>query len=276
MASSSGKVVEHDLVRTGAVSPSTESDTSRSSDDYTGSSAAESSAEEDSWVSWFCGLAGNEFFCCVEEEWILDRFNLTGINEHVYNYRAALDMILDLEMETEVSEEEMERIEQSAEVLYGLIHARYILTTAGCGQMAAKFYNKDFGECPRVLCNRQAVLPVGLSEKPWEHTVKLFCPNCQDIYHTKSSRHRHIDGAFFGGTFAHLLLVNHLEWEPSNEPSCYIPKIYGFKIHPSALKYAQKKAQISRKKKANETVQKEWARKEKMLKDIRQPSENQQ
>lgn len=45
--------------------------------------------------SWFLASKGNEYFCEVDEDYIIDRFNLTGLNAEVQGYSSALELITD-------------------------------------------------------------------------------------------------------------------------------------------------------------------------------------
>ena len=107
-------------------------------------------------VSWFCSLKGNEFFAEVEEDFIQDDFNLTGLSAQVPHYEFALDTILDVESPATAgfSEEQQESIESAAELLYGLIHARFIITPRGMSAMLDKYKNTHFGRCPRAFCRQ--------------------------------------------------------------------------------------------------------------------------
>ncbi|KAG2031730.1 casein kinase II, regulatory subunit [Suillus americanus] len=169
-------------------------------------STGSDSEYSNSWISWFLSSKGNEYFCEVEEDYILDRFNLTGLNNEVSNYAQALDLITD-NLDDDIQDELRGALDVQARLLYGLIHARWIVTARGLAKMLEKFKRVDFGRCPRVLCQSQPLLPVGLSDTPYEKSVKLYCGRCEDVYSPKSSRHGSIDGAYFGTSFPHLLFL---------------------------------------------------------------------
>jgi len=217
-----------------------------------------SDSSNSSWISWFLSNKGNEYFCQVEEDYILDRFNLTGLNVEVQHYNHALDLITDNLADDEFEEEHRGGIELSARFLYGLIHARWIITSRGLVKMLEKFKKADFGRCPRVLCYGQPLLPVGLTDVPYEKSVKLYCGRCEDIYSPKSTRHGSVDGAFFGTSFPHMMYMVYPGLLPSKQASVaqlsmaqlseepastatvalsaekYRPKIYGFQINELA------------------------------------------
>ena len=87
--------------------------------------------------------------------------------------------------------------------LYGLIHSRFIILTRGLHMMRAKYLNGVFGACPRVLCDRQLVLPVGMSEDLSISRVKVYCPKCEEVY-VPRIKFVDIDGAYFGCSFPHI------------------------------------------------------------------------
>ncbi|KAJ1918927.1 casein kinase 2 regulatory subunit [Mycoemilia scoparia] len=186
------------------------------------------------WVDMFLSIKGNEFFCQVDEDYMQDRFNLTGLEAEVDYYIKALRRITDHEVE--IRDKYMDqKVEESARHLYGLIHARYILTNRGLHKMLEKYRRGDFGRCPRYYCNQQPLLPIGMTDEPKKEPVKLYCCSCEDVYNPKSNRHNAIDGAYFGTSFPGMLFQVYPSYKPDNSSKpYYIPKMFGFKIYESA------------------------------------------
>lgn len=207
------------------------------------------------WIQHFCELFGHEYFVPVAQEFIEDDFNLTGLSLQVLYYREALYTILDYQVDTADDDDKKSGsttnsnkskkdlpnkalLSRSTELLYGLIHARYIVSKPGLTAMASKFERNEFGACPRYYCDGMHLIPVGSTDIPGQETVRLYCPCCNDIYIPSSSRYLNIDGAFFGTTFPGLLV----KMFPEIENQCRLRidkvnqldfgiKLFGFKIH---------------------------------------------
>jgi casein kinase II subunit beta len=218
-----------------------------SDEDYSEISGSELD-EEITWIEWFCHLKGNEFFVEVDEDYIQDDFNLTGLNNQVPYYENAMNMILDFDdQDDQVSEDQQPLVETAAQMLYGLIHARFILTTRGMSAMMEKYSANTYGTCPLQQCeaNQVSVLPIGVSDMLRQSAAKVYCPSCREIYFPKSSRLECLDGAYFGTSFAPLFFLTYQHLVPASLPDPYAPRIYGFKIHRSAKEQLKKNREQS-------------------------------
>ena len=171
--------------------------------------------------------------------------------------REALSTILSLDYVPPMTSAE-EAVEASATILYGLLHARYILTPHGASStnnrqawppvtllpvcallpgleaMRRKYSACHFGNCPRTLCQGRALLPTGESDVLGHGTVKGFCPRCCELYDLPSSG---LDGAAWGTTFA-LLFVQCQEGPsplPRSVEKKFDPRIFGFRLHEKGM-----------------------------------------
>ena len=164
---------------------------------------------EGGWIQWFCMLEGNSFFCEIDEDYIRDAFNLYGIKRKLETTRLqeCLELILSPTnpLENELQEEEYLEINQEASEVYGVIHSRFILTPRGLALMYQKFMSGHFGVCPRVQCDKQPTLPIGMTDEPRTSRVKMYCAVCKEVYVPKDSV-MNIDGAYFGSSFPHVFL----------------------------------------------------------------------
>lgn len=61
----------------------------------TDSISTDEESENDTWLPWFLSLPGSDYFCAVDNEFILDRFNLHGLGQDVPNAPKAYDIIID-------------------------------------------------------------------------------------------------------------------------------------------------------------------------------------
>ena len=184
------------------------------------------------WIDYFLKQPENRFLCRVDNNFIQskaskikDQFPFTHLPE-------ALEFLLN--GRTEISNNIMEE----AKILYGLIHAQYLMTEAGQEQMLAKFHNHDFEKCPRTLCKNCQCLPFGSKSIYGKSKLQLFCPNCTDSYNIPGNDNRTLDGSFFGPDWFHFLLQKHPEDPelfPPEPPAPFVPKIYGFKVYNPSL-----------------------------------------
>ena len=177
-----------------------------------------------------------------------NKSNLIGIKCEQY-----LDTLLSPDAPndaTSLTEEYLDTLQAVKEV-YGKIHKRFIKTAKGLALIREKYLNGVYGTCPRILCDKQILLPIGLSEDEKFSRVKVYCPLCEEVYNT---RHQgfDIDGAYFGTSFPQAFLMAYPDLNPKlKEYKGYIPKLFGFRIFGKlgSKYYTKDKKELKEKKK---------------------------
>ena len=188
------------------------------------------------WIRQFCERVEPRWYVPVDREWAVDWFNTYGLKDFIPDFELALDVIGDRRSDEwrTLSDEKVANVVIQAGHLYGLIHARWICQNRGLNQMQKKYERAEFGRCPRVHCENQALLPMGTTNRPKRHCAKLFCPKCCDIYVPQSEVK--VDGAHFGPAFPHIFLSEFPSYANARkEFKPFHRKAFGFKISRNSL-----------------------------------------
>merc|ERR1711935_662417 len=149
---------------------------------------------------------GNQLLVRVDEDYIEDTFNLYGLNKVIPNFRDTLRLLLTTAEDAEICLEDdwIGPGYQSLLDLYGLIHARYILTTPGMNKMRRKLQNAVYGVSPNHP--QDQVIPIGLSDclrasPPMGYNIVRGEVVPMPLWGDQ------LDGAYFGTTSTPLFLM---------------------------------------------------------------------
>ena len=196
-------------------------------------------------------------------------------------YKSALKLILeeaDSTEETSIAYNHAiyssTQIQKAAEVLYSLVHARYVSSPRGLDTIRRMFLRNAkmnvqkksnensmsntspnteigaiFGRCSRIQCKGTPFLPIGLSDRydigetegQMRKAMRL-CPCCRETFVMWDSR---VDGAAWGTSFAYLFLMTQgsnvfgkqygkIRGERDISHSNSNDRIFGFPIHAAA------------------------------------------
>lgn len=182
------------------------------------------------WVDRFLSEQQGKYFLKIDESFLNDTFNAFGLKQLIgSDYRYALEII-----QGKVTDDSRSKsLEESSRLLYGLIHARYLLTSNALDSMYQKYEKtEDFEQCPNISCQGCRCLPYGEHDKPHQSKLCWFCPRCKELYLPSDKISADIDGAFFGHSYIHLFLQHHNILDinlPHFDPASDL-RLFGFKV----------------------------------------------
>jgi casein kinase II subunit beta len=181
------------------------------------------------WLTQFLDDPRCRLLLRVDDEFLHNSFNITGAKHGLPHFTFAYEL-LRRGMISPAMEADREVIEKEAEILYCVLHHRFLLTRAGMHLLHEKFQLNQFQQCPRVHCKGAQCLPYGISEEFGRYSVKWYCTGCSDVYNAGDPELEKLDGSAFGPSWIHMFLQKFPEVIPPGPVRVYVPKIFGFRI----------------------------------------------
>lgn len=190
------------------------------------------SCERVKWVDWLISSQFGVYFVEIDPEFLDNTFNVYGIRQKIPHFKLAWDLIRG----PYVSPEDYPNtwpstLNDYAIMLYGALHARYLMTAAGMRKMHDKYKSDLFDKCPRTLCKGVRGLPYGEHDDFGKSGMRLFCPSCCNIYRMKNLDGKVLDGSFFGPSWIHTFLTKYRELTPENPPEEFVPRLFGYQLY---------------------------------------------
>lgn len=187
-------------------------------------SSVENSVDEDysRWVHQFCDRQPQ--LAKVPTTFFTDNFNMQGLDVVFRRkYRTCIAIISDKFVDnSDVSQEDVH-------MLYLLVHQRYVQTIDGMYAVKSKMREGDFGDCMRVLCKKNPLIPVQMSDV--SQAIVGFCTVCrQCVVHRKLTSELPYLGVAYGDSFPELLLMNFPKLRYPGEPEKFVPRVYGYRL----------------------------------------------
>jgi casein kinase II subunit beta len=145
----------------------------------------------------------NPWLCDVSDEFITDRFNIYGLPEVCPRFSNCCDVIVG-KLSPDAILPIASELAPQLPIAYGLIHVRFIMSPEGMERILEKYRDNVFGTCPRLGCQNERLLPIGLTSEVGKKPVKAFCPCCREVYDPRPRLT--LDGAYFGPNMVHLFV----------------------------------------------------------------------
>lgn len=191
------------------------------------------------WKKEFLKRNENKWLCDIPNDYIQDRFNTYGIQEEVKDIikieSSVYFNVIQGNLTSSLPKACEREIIKNLPIVYGLIHARFILSPDGLKAVKNKFKKNVYGSCPRLKCRNVPLLPYGISSKLNKCFVKAFCPCCRELYEPRPANN--LDGAFFGPNMAHIF-IDEMKRNKELQNFKYVPIIhtaFGFRTRNSGF-----------------------------------------